>query len=130
MLRHTEAMVTYQLIYRSRISRRIRFADAEKIAERSAEKNALRNISGMLLYTPTHFLQVLEGEKATVLRLFERISSDDRHSEVAIISQGEVDERCFGDWGMRVVMPRESVRPESLEKLDGEGTLALLMAAR
>ena len=54
----------------------------------------------MLLYKDGSFMQALEGDEATVLGLFERISRDSRHKMISIIHQGSVDERQFPDWSM------------------------------
>ena len=119
-----------QLIYRSRVARRVRFADAEAIAAAAAKNNARSAISGLLLYTPTYFVQVLEGSRAAVESTFARIGSDDRHEEIVTLATREIQERQFGDWGMRAVMPRREVSAEVIGQLSGVAALELLLSSR
>ncbi len=120
----------YQLIYRSRVARHVRFADAQHIAERASQRNASAEISGLLLYTPTHFLQLLEGEKSKVKATFARIAGDQRHTDVEVVAEREIQARSFGDWGMRAVMPRQDTSAEAIQALDEDGALQLLLHAR
>lgn len=46
------------------------------------EKNGNKDIKGILLYSEGHFFQVLEGERTTVLALFNAINKDRRHSGI------------------------------------------------
>ncbi len=54
----------------------------------------------MLIYIDSEFLQVLEGEKDKVIDTFNRISLDDRHSNVIILDEGPLKERNFEKWSM------------------------------
>ena len=45
----------------------------------STENNAKNEVTGILIATKTHFLQVLEGEFEALNKTFDRISRDDRH---------------------------------------------------
>ncbi len=93
-------MRVFRLIYVSRVARRVRFADVEAIAADAATRNAERGITGMLVYSPSHFLQVLEGDEAEVTAVFSRIREDQRHSDVQTIDARIVREREFGQWAM------------------------------
>jgi hypothetical protein len=121
--------MTYQLIYSSRVARSVRFADAEAIAEASAARNQGAGLSGLLLYTPSHFLQVLEGSEPVVRSTLERISRDPRHSHVKILGDRNVETRSFGRWAMHAAMPRAELRPEAIESLDANEAIRLLEAA-
>lgn len=118
--------MTYQLIYSSRVGRSVRFADAESIAADSATRNELAGLSGLLLYTPSHFIQVLEGEEGAVRRTLERIGRDPRHSHLRVISERRVAAPRFGRWSMHATMPRSELRPEALESLGPDEALRLL----
>ena len=63
-------------------------------------------VSGMLLYHKGSFIQVLEGEQATVEQLFEKIERDDRHNNTTVIFRGRADERTFDEWAMGYVSAR------------------------
>lgn len=72
----------------------------ESILESSTKNNPKDSITGVLVATETHFLQVLEGEFEALNATLERISRDPRHHEIQMISFGEIEERRFGNWGM------------------------------
>ncbi len=92
-----------RLIYVSRAARELSFADAQQILDRSWENNRVQGISGVLTYDGTYFIQCLEGESETVLKCFERISRDERHYNVCLISTEGVAQRMFRDWTMSYV---------------------------
>lgn len=62
--------------------------------------NAKQGITGMLLYVEGSFFQVLEGERAKVDALYEKISHDLRHHQVMKLIEEDIAERCFTDWSM------------------------------
>ncbi|WP_295674553.1 BLUF domain-containing protein [uncultured Mucilaginibacter sp.] len=66
----------------------------------SHRNNTRDGITGLLLYGDGNFVQLLEGEKTTVLRTFERISADPRHKSTTIIDSGELSDRNFPKWSM------------------------------
>jgi hypothetical protein len=121
-------MSLLRLIYVSRVARQVRFADAEQIACDAAESNRARQLTGLLVYSPTHFIQVLEGESADVLTLISRIRLDNRHVELRILDQREVVTREFGDWAM---LARRLPGTKALDAtaLTTEGALQLLRSA-
>lgn len=88
------------VIYKSRCKGLANWDLVESILEASTKNNPANEITGVLVATETHFLQVLEGEFVALNATLERISRDTRHNEVQLISFGEIEERRFGDWGM------------------------------
>ena len=62
--------------------------------------NTERNLTGLLLHREKSFYQVLEGPEAEVIRTFERIERDDRHTAVDVLFEGTVEQREFADWQM------------------------------
>jgi Sensors of blue-light using FAD len=122
--------VVFQLIYRSRVARKVRFADAEAIAAAAAENNAKSSISGLLLYTPTYFVQVLEGNRGAVESAFARISKDTRHEQVETLAATEIEEPQFGSWGMRAVTPSREMNAAVIGQLNGEAARELLLKSR
>lgn len=63
--------------------------------------NARLNITGLLLFsTEGNILQVLEGEKTAVHRLYAVIAADVRHCNVVKLADGPVSGRAFADWSM------------------------------
>ena len=66
----------------------------------STRNNSANGITGVLIATKTHFLQILEGEFEALNETFQRISSDTRHDKIQLISFTEIEERKFGEWAM------------------------------
>lgn len=87
-------------IYKSRCKGLANWDLVESILESSTKNNPANAITGVLLATETHFLQLLEGEFEALNATLERISRDSRHYEVQMISFSEIEARRFGDWGM------------------------------
>lgn len=71
-----------------------------EILTTSRENNALKNVTGMLLYGEGAFVQVLEGEPADVDSVFESIKADQRHKRLIEVSKGDLSTRNFPDWWM------------------------------
>jgi hypothetical protein len=46
------------------------------------------------------FIQVLEGDKKTVQKIYKTISQDDRHQKVSTLLKGELTKRNFNNWSM------------------------------
>ena len=64
------------------------------------ERNCSIGVSGILLFADGTFLQVLEGEEASVRSLYEKIARDPRHKGVKIVLEREAKRRSFPDWAM------------------------------
>jgi hypothetical protein len=93
----------YRLIYRSRSVEPMNWKLVRSITDTSEERNEQCGVSGVLLASRTHFLQVLEGTFEDVNSVFRSIARDERHKDLSIISFSVVDARLFGGWGMRGV---------------------------
>jgi hypothetical protein len=117
-----------RLIYTSRVARAVRFADAEAIASGASARNQQAGLTGLLLYTPSHFVQVLEGPSHAVQATLSRIKRDPRHSDLRVIGDQEVEAREFGPWFMTTRY--SGVKPDQLESLTLAAALELLRTAR
>ncbi len=91
------------LIYVSKASDGVSSEDVSDLAQHSARKNAECGVTGMLAYNSVRFMQLLEGTEIAVMQTMERISSDSRHGEVAILRKTGVQRRECPDWSMRVL---------------------------
>jgi len=87
----------------------------KSILEQSRHNNSKADITGMLLYESGTFFQVLEGDKADVNDVFQKIKKDARHSRVVKFIDKPITERSFGDWTMGY--PR--VSKDELDKIEG-----------
>ena len=65
--------------------------------------NRQHGISGVLCQGRGLYLQILEGERSAVHRLYSRIVADRRHSEVEMLALEEITERRFAGWSMALV---------------------------
>ncbi|MGL6044005.1 MAG: BLUF domain-containing protein, partial [Sandaracinobacteroides sp.] len=63
--------------------------------------NLRDGITGSLVCRADIYLQLLEGPEAEIEACYARISTDDRHVNVRLISKVRVDERLFPQWAMR-----------------------------
>jgi hypothetical protein len=91
----------YRLIYKSTCSNEIDWPLVQSILHESEKNNQEKDISGVLLATNKHFLQVIEGKYEDVNDLFMHIVKDKRHTDLKLISFSVVDSMIFSGWGMR-----------------------------
>ena len=89
------------MIYKSRSTGEIDKESIRDILYTSQEMNRKSVITGALLATKSHFLQILEGDFGLVNETFFRIVHDPRHDKVELISFGPVDKRLFDKWTMK-----------------------------
>ncbi|WGH75375.1 BLUF domain-containing protein [Tenacibaculum tangerinum] len=90
----------YQLTYTSKALGTISDKDIQDILYNSKVNNDTLKISGCLLFYNHKFYQILEGDEADVLHLFELIKKDERHSEVKIVGTSFTKKRLYKEWGM------------------------------
>jgi hypothetical protein len=92
----------FRLMYRSHslIERGEQIAQLGAIFTRARQNNRERQITGALMINDDAFVQVLEGAEAPVRALFAQIARDERHDQVRVIEEQDVDGRTFGRWAM------------------------------
>lgn len=92
----------FRLVYRShsRIPAEERPRVLSDIFDVARSRNKKANITGALLITDHYFVQTLEGEETAVRSLFDRISSDERHTDITLVDEGDVEQRTFSRWSM------------------------------
>jgi hypothetical protein len=90
-----------RLIYASRSTSPITNDMVEGILVQSREHNRKAGITGVLCACHGDvFIQVLEGSRKEVNRLYGKLLRDDRHADVTLLDYAEVDERLFSSWRM------------------------------
>ena len=62
--------------------------------------NRQNGIGGVLCQGKGLYLQVLEGERSAVNRLYSRITADRRHRDVEMLHFEEIAGRRYADWSM------------------------------
>ncbi|MDO7833710.1 BLUF domain-containing protein [Sphingobium sp. HBC34] len=93
-------MSLYQIMYISTVVGTVTPQQCAAIAQLSAINNQRDDVTGLLLFNSRRFLQVLEGPKAAVDRIFARIHADPRHRAVVKLREGPIATREFGQWAM------------------------------
>lgn len=88
------------LVYKSKAITNFSLTQIEEFLEKARLFNSANNISGCLLYYEGEFVQYLEGNQIKILELFDRITVDNRHTNVKLLSHGQIDKREFNDWSM------------------------------
>jgi hypothetical protein len=88
------------LVYVS--NRKANYTDQEinKILDSCNRNNGGYNVTGVLLYSNTKFVQYLEGEQKDIMALYDKIKDDNRYSNAFLISLGPINERMFPSWQM------------------------------
>ncbi|WP_022682837.1 BLUF domain-containing protein [Sphingobium bisphenolivorans] len=93
-------MPLHQIMYISSAHSPVTATQCAAIARAAAERNSAEDVTGLLLFNSRRFLQVLEGPREAVQRIYERISNDGRHCAIVKLREGEVEAREFGHWAM------------------------------
>jgi hypothetical protein len=88
------------LVYLSAATKPFSSQDLVELLTTSRMNNHKLNVSGMLLFKEGYFLQSLEGERETVMALYQKIVKDYRHRKAVVLSQASLAERDFPDWSM------------------------------
>lgn len=89
-----------QLIYVSNRSENCTEKEIQKILVSCEKNNPPLNITGVLLYSDTKFIQLVEGRYDTILGLYDKLKTDGRHEQVRMISCGPIEEKAFPSWHM------------------------------
>lgn len=113
-----------RLLYASRATADVDADALQHILRASRANNALLGVTGALCLCPGEgiFMQVLEGGRSAVNRLYQRIAQDKRHRDVELLAYEEIGERRFAGWSMgQVNMQR--LNPALLLKYSEKPTL-------
>ncbi|WP_374568737.1 BLUF domain-containing protein [Ideonella sp.] len=89
-----------RLMYASRAAKPLDPEELAQILRQSRATNPKLGITGVLCSSGELFIQVLEGGRTAVNRLYNQIVTDSRHTEVTLLSYEEIDERRFAGWAM------------------------------
>jgi hypothetical protein len=91
-----------RLMYASRAVGAVEHDDLAAILKQAKARNAGAGITGLLCYCAgsNTFMQALEGGRAQVNALYNRIAQDERHTDVVLLGYDEIRERRFAGWSM------------------------------
>ncbi|WP_048694038.1 BLUF domain-containing protein [Catenovulum maritimum] len=93
-------MLQYQLVYYSDASKDFSEEELVELLNKAIKNNKSLGITGCLLYGNRRFIQLLEGPEASVRALYQKISTDPRHSNVMQVMEMTVNNKLFPDWSM------------------------------
>ncbi len=100
-----EDAALYEMVYASLAEHAMDEAELRELLSRAREANERHGITGLLVYHEREFLQLIEGERDAVKRLYDAIERDPRHERVDLIWEGPVRRRSFQHWTMGFVVP-------------------------
>lgn len=96
-------MDLHHIVYLSRACEGFDRDDLQELARISGANNAERSLTGLQLYSGSHFIQVLEGARTDIDALFETIRRDQRHTDIEVLLESPIRTRSFDQWGMGVL---------------------------
>ncbi|MBL7842784.1 MAG: BLUF domain-containing protein [Cyclobacteriaceae bacterium] len=89
-----------QLVYVSNRKPSCTQEEIDKILASCKRNNPSLNITGVLLYSDTKFIQLVEGDAKVIMQLYDKIKLDPRHSNTMMISYGPIKDKAFPSWHM------------------------------
>lgn len=106
--------------------------DLVDLLNQARAKNAAMNITGMLLYSKSTYIQVLEGEEAEVHTVFRSIKRDPRVGRLISLVDEEIASRSFPSWsmGFKRIGNSESRKLEGFSEIFNGGVDPLLAARK
>lgn len=90
----------YQLLYLSSACEGFDQIALLDMLAKAREKNSSLSITGLLLHNDGNFLQLIEGPKQNIHKLFNSIRHDKRHKDIIVLIEKSVDTRLFSEWSM------------------------------
>jgi hypothetical protein len=107
-------MSLHRIIYLSKRNPDMSVQELKDIFLVSDDKNLHQQLTGMLIYSNSCFMQVLEGELLPLNRVYSKISQDKRHYDLCILEFCGIQSRSFGDWNMKIIAAEDYQFPESI----------------
>ncbi len=96
-------MHTIRLLYVSTAASTLAYQDLVALLRAATQRNEASDITGLLVYGSGLFLQALEGDRAVVNRLYNRIVVDARHTDCTLLLAESIERRAFADWSMKLI---------------------------
>ncbi len=100
-----------QVVYVSTATTQLTRPELRELLRSARAKNARLNVTGMLLYHDGNFIQALEGPRAAVAAIQERIALDPRHHGMLVLHRTRIETRSFAEWSMGFVDTSRSDAP-------------------
>lgn len=68
--------------------------------EKARKRNKEKGVTGLIIETRDHFIQILEGEEKHISETFQRIKQNPLHQHLRIVYHKGVSNREFSEWTM------------------------------
>ncbi len=91
------------IMYKSAPSEGIDKSEFQELLQRSQERNQLYDITGYIFLSKTKIVQLIEGNDDMVDRLYNRITTDNRHENVMTIRDKKIEKRTMIGWDMAII---------------------------
>ncbi len=89
-----------QIVYVSTRNKNCTDVEIQNILASCQKNNPLLDITGILLYSDTKFIQMVEGEYQVISGLYDKIKLDHRHDQVRMIATSPIKQKSFPSWHM------------------------------
>jgi hypothetical protein len=90
-----------ELTYLSEAVSDMSFLGLMRLLESARAFNQEHGITGILFYDNQQFGQIIEGERANIMRVWKRIQEDKRHHRIELLEIREITERTYPEWLLR-----------------------------
>ena len=90
-----------ELSYLSEAVSDMSFLGLMRLLESARAFNQSNGITGILLYDNQQFGQIIEGERANIMKVWKRIQEDKRHHRIELLEIREISERSYPEWLLR-----------------------------
>lgn len=77
------------------------FLGLMRLLESARAFNQEHGITGILFYDNQQFGQIIEGERANIMKVWKRIQEDKRHHRIELLEIREITERTYPEWLLR-----------------------------
>ncbi len=99
-----------ELIYHSVPRQDLQIAQLYSLLEQARTFNSKHDITGVLMFNNSYFLQALEGDAKQVRALAQSIAKDPRHQHFILLGEREITQRTWANWSMGLVMPNQRAK--------------------
>ncbi len=89
------------LTYLSEAVSDMSFLGLMRLLESARAFNQEHGITGILFYDNQQFGQIIEGERANIMKVWKRIQEDKRHHRIELLEIREITERTYPEWLLR-----------------------------
>jgi hypothetical protein len=89
-----------RLTYASRASHSVSSQLIRDVLDSSQRNNPGKGLTGILCCNANTFLQALEGPRAEVNALYNRLADDSRHKDLTILDYEQISMRRYSSWSM------------------------------